>query len=281
MKKRFTLIVIIYLIGIIIGCGTGARGATIPDNSIVKDKVQIIKEKGVLTVASGLYGSPFYYINPETNKLSGIDADIVAEIAKRLGINKIEMKEIPFSNLLEKLNTDDSIDIASSGIFITPEREKLVAFTEPVYKDSEAVIVPQFSKINFMNDLKNAVVGVQKGTVYEDLAKKWQKNSLIKDVLIFEKTSELMNSINSGKIDAGIADSVMVSYFLLMDKNLVLRTLKDYTPELSRDIGIAVRKDEISLLNELNKTINDMKSDGTLNAILIKNGLDVKKMIRN
>ncbi|NSB96839.1 ABC-type amino acid transport substrate-binding protein [Clostridium saccharobutylicum] len=171
MKKKFTLIVIINLIGIIIGCGASAMGATIENQAIEKDKLQTITEKGVITVASG-YGVPFFYIDSKTNQISGIDADIVNEIAKRLGIKKIEAKKVQFSELLDKLNTDDSIDIAASGIYITPEREKIVAFTQPLYKETEAVIVQKFSKINFMSDLKNAVVGVEKGTAFEYLAKR-------------------------------------------------------------------------------------------------------------
>ena len=122
MKKIFTLIVILGVIGIIIGCGTGDSKITTTNISPEKDRLQTIKEKGVLTFVSA-NDPPFVYINPETNKLDGIDADIITEIAKRLGINKIETKEIPFSNLLEKLNTDDSIDMAANGIYITPERE--------------------------------------------------------------------------------------------------------------------------------------------------------------
>ena len=280
MKKIFTLIIIINLIGIIIGFSTGTVGATIANKSIEKDKLQTIKETGIITVASA-YGIPFFNINPETNKISGIDADIITEIARRLGINKIEMKKIPFSNLLETLNTDDSIDIAASGIYITPEREKLVAFTKPLYKETETVVVPKFSKINFMSDLKNAIVGVEKGTAFEHLAIKLKENNLIKDIMIFENTTELLNTINNGKIDAGISDSVVVNYLLLKDKNLLLRTLKDYTPEIPGAIGIAVRKDQTSLLNALNKTINDMKADGTLYAILVENGLGKSNMIEN
>ena len=280
MKKIFTLIIIINLIGIIIGFSTGTVGATIANKSIEKDKLQTIKEKGVITVASA-YGIPFFNINPETNKISGIDADILTEIARRLGINKIEMKKIPFSNLLETLNTDDSIDIAASGIYITPEREKLVAFTKPLYKETETVVVPKFSKINFMSDLKNAIVGAEKGTAFELLAIKLKENNLIKDIMIFENTTELLNTLNNGKIDAGISDSVVVNYLLLKDKNLLLRTLKDYTPEIPGAIGIAVRKDQTSLLNALNKTINDMKADGTLYAFLVENGLEQSNMIEN
>jgi len=191
------------------------------------------------------------------------------------------MKESTFANLLEKFNTDDSIDIAVGGIFITPESEKLVAFTKPLYKESEAVIVPRFSKINFMNDLENAVVGVEKGTIFEDLAKKWKENNLIKEVLILESTTELFNAISNGKIDAGLADSIIINYHLIKEKDPLLRSLKGYTPELQGVMGIAVKKNDIFLLNALNKTINDMKADGTLYAILVENGLDKNNIIGN
>jgi len=191
------------------------------------------------------------------------------------------MKESTFANLLEKFNTDDSIDIAVGGIFITPESEKLVAFTKPLYKESEAVIVPKFSKINFMNDLKNAVVGVEKGTIFEDLAKKWKENNLIKEVLILESTTELFNAISNGKIDAGLADSIIINYHFIKEKDPLLRSLKGYTPELQGVMGIAVKKNDIFLLNALNKTINDMKADGTLYAILVENGLDKNNIIGN
>ena len=241
--------------------------------------MEIIKEKGVITVAAPPKEILFFFINPETNEISGIDGDIITEIARRLGINKVEIKKATFANLLEKFNADDSIDISVGGIFITPESEKLVAFTKPLYKESEAVIVPRFSKINYMDDLKSAVVGVEKGTIFENLAKKWKENNLIKEILILESTTELFNAIHNGKIDAGLADSIIINYHLLKEKDPLLRSLNGYIPELQGVIGIAVKKNDISLLNALNKTIDDMKADGTLNAILAANVLDKSNMI--
>lgn len=281
MKKIFTLIVIITIAGIIVGFGTMDRETIMANGSIKKDRLEMIKEKGVITVAGPSKEIPFFSINSETNEMSGIDADIITEITKRLGINKVEIKEETFANLLEKFNADDSMDIAVGGIFITPESEKLVAFTQPLYKESETVIVPRFSKINFMSDLKNAVVGVEKGTIFEALAKKWKENNLIKDILILESTTDLFNAINNEKIDAGLADSIIVNYYLIKENNPLLRQLKDYTPQLQGVIGIAVKKNDVSLLNALNKTIDNMKADGTLYAILEEKGLDKSNIISN
>lgn len=219
-------------------------------------------------------------MEPETKEISGIDADIINEIAKRLGINKVEVKEESFSNLFERLKTDNSIDMAVGGIFITPEREESLEFTKPLYKETETVIVPKFSDINYKSDLKNAVVGVERGTIFVDLAQEWKKNGVVKDVIVFESTTDLLNAICYTKIDAGIADSIVVNSVLSKDDSkLPLRILKDYTPELHGTIGMAVRKNDISLLKSVNEIIDGMRADGTLYAILVENGLDKNNII--
>lgn len=253
--------------------------AIVTNVSEQKDRLQLIKEKGVITVASPQNDVSYFYIDQNTKKIEGTEADIITEIASRLGINKIETKNSPFVNLLEKLNADDSIDIASGGIFITPEREKIVAFTQPIYKATEAVVVPTFSNINFKSDLKNSVVGVEKGTVYESMGERWKNDKIIKDIAIFQNSTELLDAIYKRKIDAGIVDSVIVKYSLLKNKNIPLRILKDYTPELSGNIAIAVRKNDKTLLDAFNEKIKEMKADGTLYAILVENGLDRNNMI--
>lgn len=278
MKKIFTLIVIIGIIAII-GCDTNSSKIATTNIAPAKDRLQTIKEKGTLTFISA-DAPPFAYINPETNKLSGIDADIIAEIAKRLGINKIEENKIKFADLLNQLNTDDSIDLAADGIYITPEREEIVSFTQPLYKESEVVIVPKVSKINFKDDLKNAVVGTIRGTKFADLIQDWKKNNLVKNVLFFEYSPNLLNAINNGEIDAGISDSALVKYSL-KNNSFYLKILRDYIPEIHGLVGIAVKKSDITLLNALNEKINEMKADGTLYAILVENGLDKSNTIYN
>ncbi|EHJ00523.1 ABC-type transporter, periplasmic subunit family 3 [Clostridium sp. DL-VIII] len=278
MKRIFALIVIISFIGMIIEYGSGINDSITANNSIEQDRLQTIQKKGILTVASA-NEIPFFHENSQADSFVGIDADIITEIARRLGINKIEMKEVSFANLFSELNTDSSVDMAANGIYITPEREKIVAFTEPLYKESEVVIVPKASKINFKDDLKNAMVGVERGTAFENLAQNWKKSNLVKDVVTFGNIPDLLAAINSGKVDAGVADSVVINYFLKKETNLFLRTFKDYTPELQGIIGIAVRKNDIALLNALNEKITDMKTDGTLYSILVGNGLDGNNVV--
>lgn len=280
-QKLLILIIILNFMGMVLECTTAADNSktTIINNSMEKDRLEKMKEKEIITVTTPLEDITYFYMDAERNNITGIDADIITEIAKRLGINKVEIKEVVFSNLLEKLNSDDNVDIAAGGIYITPKREEIATFTQPLYKGSEAIVVQNFSKINFKTDLINSVVGVEEGTIFVKLVEKWKEDNMIKDIVIFKNSSDLLNAVNSKAIDAGVVDSVIVKYSLLKDKNLFVRILKNYTPEVSGTVGIAVRKNDTILLDALNEKINEMKADGALYAILVENGLDRSNMI--
>ena len=281
LKKLLIFIVIVNFIGIMFECTALKDNSktALANVSIEKDRLQRIKEKGVINVAAITSSRTYFYRDTNTNEVSGIEADILNEILKRLGMNaKIEINEATFLNFLEKLTIDDTIDIASGGIFITPEREKLVAFTQPLYKISESIVVPALSTINFKSDLKTSVVGVVKGTVYEKLAERWKNENLIKDIATFDTLPELFNAVSSIKVDAGILDSVVGKYSLFKNSKLPLRLLRDYTPELTNNVGIAMRKNDITLLNAFNEKISEMKADGTMYAIFVDNGLDKTNM---
>jgi polar amino acid transport system substrate-binding protein len=112
MKKAYKLLLILIIfincIETIVGCTLSISNIALPTNPPVKDRLQAIREKGVLTLASS-NDKPYAYIDSDTNKISGIDGEIITEAAKRLGINNVQLKEVPFSNLLNALNSDDTI----------------------------------------------------------------------------------------------------------------------------------------------------------------------------
>lgn len=268
-KKLLVLVMLLMIIIQLIFCG-----ANIPNNKVSKDRLESIKEKGVLVVASS-NDIPFAYIDPKTKEFTGIDAEIIREAAKRLGINKVEMKQIPFNDLLKQLNTDDSIDIVADGMYVTDERKKEALFTNILYKESEAIITPKVSKIVFKEDFKNAVIGAQIGTAFLNLANKWKAEGVVKDVVSFKNQNDLLSAVSTKKIDAAITDSIFASY-MIFRSNLYLRVLPptDYTPESPGKIAAAVRKNDITLAKAINEKIDEMKYDKTIPEILEKYGLN-------
>ncbi|MBW6408688.1 ABC transporter substrate-binding protein [Clostridium weizhouense] len=284
MKRNYKKIIILFLllincIGFSKVCSAKITNTLTPNTTENNNKIEQIKDKKVFTVLTSNL-APFSFIDPKTDEPTGIDIDIMNEIAKELGFNKVDMKIVPFSDLFEKLNSDDSTYVAASGIIITDKRKELVDFTYPLYKQSEAIIVPKVSRINFVEDLKDAVVGAQKGSVYLDLAEKWKKEGKVKDVIVFDDIPELLTAISFKKIDAGIMDSIIGQY-LLFKGNLYLKILEPYTPEYPGIVGIAVRKNDVNLLNSMNKKIDEMKKDRTIQKILAKYGLGQEYLVND
>lgn len=271
--KRFAgLVVLVFaLAALLVGCGS-ASTTTEKKDAGAGSTLNTIKEKGVLVVGSS-NDAPFAYMDASSNKFSGVDADIIREVAKRLGIAKVEMKQIPFENLLIELN-NKTIDMVTDGMYIKPERLEKALFTDVWYKEGEALVVKRDSSIKTKEDLKDKVLGGQKGTTFLEIAQKWLNEGKIKDLKIFGSQAELMMAVNTGKIDACVTDGIVAGYTLKQDSSLELRILSPYEAEAAGKIGAAIRFEDKDLNEAVNKAINDMKKDGTLMKILEQYGLN-------
>lgn len=274
--KSITFMAILMLIVSILmtGCGSSKPTETVPAKKDpgVSTKLNDLRAKGVLTVGSS-NDAPFAYIDASTNQFSGVDAVIIKEVAKRLGINKVEMKQVPFENLLIELNKG-TIDMVTDGMYVKAERLEKALFTDIWYKEGEAVVVKKDSGIQTKGDLKDKVIGGQKGTAFLEIAQKWVAEGKAKEIKIFGSQAELMMAVNTGKVDACVTDGIVAGYTLKQDSSLNLRILSPYEAEAAGKIGAALRFEDKELLAEVNKTLNDMKKDGTLLNILQQYGLN-------
>jgi len=277
MYKKITLLAILMFVVamVLTGCSSStpsdkpAAGKKDPNASVTLNK---LREKGVLTVGSS-NDAPFAYIDASSNKFSGVDAVIITEIAKRLGINKVEMKQIPFENLLIELN-NSSVDMVTDGMYIKAERLEKALFTDVWYKEGEAVVVKKDSSIKTKEDLKDKVIGGQKGTAFLEVAQKWVTEGKAKDIKIFSNQAELMMAVNTGKVDACVTDGIVAGYTIKQDSSLELRIVSPYDAEAAGKIGAALRFEDKDFNAEVSKTLNDMKKDGSLMKILQEFGLN-------
>ncbi|MEH6904864.1 substrate-binding periplasmic protein [Neobacillus drentensis] len=277
--KKVTKILLLTILSIILlaGCGgekttNGNASDSKGDSKSTASTLEKAKEKGVLVVASS-NDVPFAYIDKDTKKFAGIDAEIITEVAKRLGIPKVEMKEVKFENLLLELN-NKGVDMVTDGMYIKPERQKIANFTNIWYTEGEALVVLKDSPIKGLDDLKDKVVGGQKGTAFLEFAQKLQKEGRIKEVKVFNSQSELLLAVNTQKIDACITDSAVAGYSITKDPTLNLRLVSPYKAEASGNIGAAVRKEDKELLEAVNKELDKLKEEGFILKVLKEYGLN-------
>jgi polar amino acid transport system substrate-binding protein len=242
------------------------------------DRLQAIKEKGVVVIAS-TGDEPFIFEDRNTGQITGINGDILQEVMKRLEIPKIEIKKYPFSKLLNQLNINPEIDFVVDRTYSTPERKKIYAFSNYLYKEYPNLVTNKYSKIVFEEDLVNAVVGAVGSTVFEDTLSNMKKEGKIKDYKTFDNDTDLMQAVSTGKIDAALAGSIIAKYLVAQYPNIQLKPIElkaSTTAHRAGGSAFAFRKSDRTLLDAINDKIDDMKIDGTLYAILNKYGLDSK-----
>lgn len=217
-----------------------------------------IKDNGKLVVGVDIpYGVMEFY--DKSGKAVGIDIDIAREIASRLGV-KMELNPMPFSELFKALKSG-GVDIIVSAVTITPERQQTMQFSVPYLDAGVSVAVKMDNmEIGSVEDLKNKQVGVLKGTVAEKLVAKSEHiaPSLVRRYKTNEKR---IQDLLEGKIDA------IVVHFLVKESP----TLKLVGEPLSQSYyGIVARLNDNALMDDINRTLRELKRTGKLKAIIKK-----------
>lgn len=240
------------------------------------DRLQKIKEKDEIVIAA-TGDEPFTFEDKNTGEIMGITGEILREVMRRLGINKIVMKKYPVSVLKEQLNINPEIDIVADRVYSTPERRKIYAFSNFLYKEYPTIVTNIYSKIVFKENLVDAVVGAVGNTVFQDTLVNMKKEGKIKDYKTFDNDTDLMKAVSTGKIDAALDGSIIAKYLAAKDPRIELRSIQldvGTSGQKAGGVAFVLRKSDKTLLEAINEKIDDMKVDGTLYTILNKYGLD-------
>ncbi|MEO8488086.1 MAG: ABC transporter substrate-binding protein [Betaproteobacteria bacterium] len=221
-------------------------------------------------VASTPTGVPFTFLDTKTNQISGIMVDIMKAIGKDQGF-AIEVTPMTFSTLIAALQAGKA-DLIAAAMYITPTRQEVVDFSDPIYTYGEGVFVGAKDTKDYksMEDLKGETVGVQIGTAY---VKPLTDSGLYKEIKVYDTIPDIIRDVNVGRIKAGFADFPIVAYQLAQGGYPETRLAKNYKPVLTGSVGIAVKKGDKAMLDKVNASLRKFKGDGTIDRILATWGL--------
>ena len=123
------------LVANFIGVGLAATGAP---TARAESTLERIKDQGYIRMGFA-NENPFSYATPE-GELAGIDVDILNHILADMGVKEIDGGLTTFGGLIPGLMAK-RFDLASSAIYIKPDRCAQVAFAEPLYIQGDAIVV--------------------------------------------------------------------------------------------------------------------------------------------
>lgn len=192
--------------------------------------------------------------------LKGIEPELMAKIGNITGA-KMTVTEMAWNELIPALEAG-KIDIIMSGMTITEERKKKVNFTYPYIKVGQMAIVRTGSIKDFSSADKvittSRKVGFIKGTTGDFFV---NAKCAKAEKTPFAKPTDGIKSLADGKIDVFIIDAPVV--WELSNPKLT-PLLEPLTEEY---LAWAVRKNDKVLLDTMNKCLEQMKKDGSLDSI--------------
>lgn len=220
-----------------------------------------------LRVGSTPTGVPFTFLDTKTNQISGVMVDLIKEIGKDQGFTA-EINAMGFSTLIASLQSN-KIDVIAAAMYITPVRQEVVDFSDPIYTYGDGLFVAAKDGKDYKgyDDLKDEVVGVQIGTAY---LKPLQSSGLFKEVKVYDSIPDIMRDVNLGRIKAGFGDYPIVAYQLGQGAFPETRLAKNYKAAVVGSVGIAVRKGDKATLDKVNASLRKFKADGTIDQILAR-----------
>jgi arginine transport system substrate-binding protein len=209
---------------------------------------------------------PFEYMNPK-GEILGFDVDVAKALCNQIQA-QCQFSNQPWNSLIPSLKLG-KFDALISSIAITPEREKQVSFTAPYYINSAVFVSPLAENLQISKaGLQGKSIGVQEGTVLEQYINQTFGNGVI--VKTYPSILDAFLDLQSGRVNAVFTDTPIAKDWLAKQptKNFVEAGQPIEGGSLFQEgFGIAVRKGNQQLLNQLNQALAAIKQNGTYDKI--------------
>lgn len=224
------------------------------------------KSDDVLRIATEGAYPPFNYRDTD-GSFKGFDVEIALALCERIQ-RKCEVVGQDWDGMIPALLAK-KFDLIAASMSITEERQKKVDFTKKYWAAVSKFVGKKDTKIDFSKpDLGGANIGVQRGTVQSCYVTKHYPDA---KVSLYPRLEDGFSDMKVGRIEAFVSESVQMQREIIdqpdgKDYAFVSPPLDDLEC-FGPGIGIALRKDNEQLRDQLSEAIQAIRKDGTYKKI--------------
>ena len=238
---------------------------------------------GVLQVAIEPY---MPYTAMKDGKLQGLDSDILAAVASKLGL-KMEVSVTDFPGMLAAVQSQRA-DITIGGIAWSDSRRKVGLFTDPPYYSPPAMAVHGAADYPDVASLEGKALGTVTGYVWAKSIAQVPKAS----PHTYPTADSVFEDLSSGRLDVGFLDPLLIIYQQQQRPDMKFKVeylnpptaeqvaahpdYKYFQPYMT---GFYVPKQAPKLAQAVSDQIDAMYKDGSLAALVTKWGGDPKQFL--
>nr|WQH65324.1 amino acid ABC transporter substrate-binding protein [Methanosphaera sp. ISO3-F5] len=210
---------------------------------------------------------PFGY-QADNGEYTGFDIELAKEVCERNNWTFIPQPITNWGTKNTELNSGMMDCIWSE--FTINGREDEYTWSKAYFNNTQVVVVKADSNISSQKDLKDKDVEIQEGHSALNVLEK-EKRSLMNSFKSLTKIKEYNTGfmdLESGVCDAIIVDVPLAKYHIKEKSADKFKILDE--PIAFEQYGIAFKKGNDDLKNQVQKTLDEMYSDGTVNKIAQK-----------
>jgi len=263
MKYAKVLLAMMLTLSFLSGCAQMQQATRGTSASPVLDRIQ---SRGELVVGT-MGNMPPLNMTSKDGEIFGLEADLARMLAEAMDV-KVKFVTKPFNELLPALQTGQ-VDMVLSGMTITPERNRKVAFIGPYFISGKAFLtkvktIAYADEASDVNKPDTKIVAL-KGSTSQAFAETYLDKTTLFTTGNYD---EAVDMVLQEKADAMIADYpiCIVSVFRYPDAGLLsVVTQLTYEP-----IGIAIPANDPLLMNWTHNTLNNIEGSGILDELKLK-----------
>ena len=217
-------------------------------------------EAGKLTMATNAAFPP-YEMTTDSGEFEGIDIETAQAIADKLGL-ELQIDDMDFDAALLAVQQGKA-DMVMAGVTVTDERQNVMDFTDSYATGIQSIIVKEDSDIASVDDLAGKKIGTQRGTTgylycSDDFGDE--------NVVAYDNGLTAVQMLNNGQVDCVVIDNAPAKEFIAANPGLKLLD----TAYVEESYAIGVGKGNTELKDAINTALEELKADGTLQAIVDK-----------
>ena len=260
MKKFSIAMLSMVLAGSMLLTGCGGSKTADSSSDAQDSTTSTSADGGTLRMGTNATFPPYEFVGDDGN-VQGIDADIAAAVADKLGM-KLEITDMEFDSLIPALQSD-TIDMALAGMNVSPERQESVDFSDSYAKGVQVIIVKDGSDIASPDDLEGKSIGVQTGTTGDIYCTDDYGQEHVKQ---FNNGPLAVAALVNGQIDCVVIDQEPAKNYVAANSGLKILD----TAYADEDYAIAIKKGNTELLDKVNGALKELQDDGTVQSIVDK-----------
>jgi polar amino acid transport system substrate-binding protein len=228
-----------------------------------------VRTPGTLTIGtdSPAY-DPWFAKNDPTNG-EGFESAVAYAVAEKLGFtgDQVKWTKVPFNSSYAP-GKQGYFDFDINQIAITPQRAKVVDFSDGYYTAAQAVIMlkgPDSEGITSVEQLRGLRLGAQTGTTSLTAIRDVIKPD--SDPVVFKDTSAAKQALLNDQVDAILADLPTALYITAVEipKGTIVGQLQA-NPAQDEQFGMLFEKGS-NLVPCVNQALAMLREDGTLDSI--------------